>query len=129
MKLILFYHNDCAATLGGRFKDAITRSWTDIETEICQTIYSLKGRMAHRPDFFKYEVYILLVDSKSRLMELALLNNLTEDKNLILILPDDSKETMRLAMYLYPRFVTGISDDYEDLHQVLEQMSGKRRHK
>ena len=128
MKLILFYHENTSG-IGEHFKNSILKNWSGFEMEIFQTLKSLKNRMKNNSSFFGEEVYIVLVDSKRRLLELCDLSHLVEDKNLILILPEESEESMRRAMHLCPRFITRISEGYKDLHLVLQQMTGKERTK
>lgn len=124
MKLILFYHIH-SATLGRRFEQNMANAWPGIEMEVFNTVDRLKQRLKRHTDFFENEIYIFLVDSKSRLLELVLLNHLMEDRAVVLILPEESEEFIRLAMHLCPRFITGISEGYKDLHLVLKQMAGK----
>jgi hypothetical protein len=45
------------------------------------------------------------------------------DKKLILVVPEQSEEMMRLAIQLYPRYIAGISDTYEELSCVLKKMT------
>ena len=122
MKFILFYHQD-TSMIGEKFKNSIIENWKSVETHIFHSIDHLENRMRHRHNFFENEVYIILVDSKRRLMELLTAGKSMEDKTLILILPEESEEMLRLAVQLYPRFITGISDHYNDLHLVLKQMT------
>ena len=122
MKFILFYHQD-TSKIGESFKNSIIENWASVETEIFHAIDHLENRMKNRRNFFENEVYMILVDSKRRLMELIAAGKAMEDKTLILILPEESEEMLRLAVQLYPRFITGLSDHYRDLHFVLRQMT------
>lgn len=124
MNIILFYHTD-TATIGKRFKNSITENFGDAAIESFHTIAELKRRVKTGPDFFTDQVYVVLVDSRRRLFELVLSFGSAEVKNLILILPEQSRQIMQMAMLLSPRFTTSISDEYKDLHLVLKLMLKK----
>ena len=128
MRFILYYHED-TGVLGKNFETSISLNFFGTDIEIFKTFDRLKRRMKKHTDFFQDEVYVILVDSKSRLLELLLFSHLMEDKDLILVLPDGSEETTRLALHLYPRFITRISDDYKDLCLVLQHMSSRNSDK
>ncbi len=124
MKFILFYHK-ATLNLGRAFEQTFTQQWGRVDIEIFKTIESIKDRIGNNIKPFENEIYIFLADSKSRLLELSQLNHLMEDKKIILIVPDMSEEIMRVSVRFSPRFITRISEDYEDVHLVLKQMAGK----
>ena len=45
------------------------------------------------------------------------------DKKLVLVVPEQSEEMMRLAIQLSPRYTAGIRDGDEVLNRVLKKMT------
>jgi hypothetical protein len=122
MRFIIFCHR-ATLTLGNYFSKNIIRQWPGVEIELFQTIRALQERIRQISCAVKNEIYIFFADSKRRLLELIQLNRLMADKKLILVVPEQSEEMMRLAIQLYPRYIAGISDTYEELSCVLKKMT------
>jgi len=120
MNLILYVHQD-SSKKGSTFKKVIEQNFKGSEIEYFQTFNAFKARLKQVCVYNK-EIYVLFADSKNRLNELARLIDLLEDKRTILILPDNSNETLSIALKFFPRFFTQISDTYTDLCQVLTKM-------
>jgi hypothetical protein len=112
--------------LGKRLKNSIHEK----NYEICELIFNnfeeLKKKIEKHPSFFEEEIYILLVESKKRLMELTDLESRINGKQIVLIIPDESEYMMRAAVKLYPRFITRIGGNFDDLFRVLKKMSGNK---
>ena len=68
------------------------------------------------------DVYVLLADTPSRLASFEKLKTLLADKRLVLVLPDDTEETLSRVYRFYPRYFTVMSDTCADLRDVLAKM-------
>ena len=121
MNLILFIHQD-ASTKGEPLKEIINQHFKKTPIQSFNTVKAFKARLKQVPLYDK-EIYVLLADSKNRLKQLTSLIGLLEGKRIILILPDDSKAILSMALQFFPRFFTYINDTYDDLCAVLNKMT------
>jgi len=120
MNFILFIHQD-APKEGKTLKKIIDQNCKGGEIQTLQTFNSFKARLKQIYNY-NTDVFILLADSKSRLDKLTSLIDLLESKRVVLIIPDDSKATVSMALQFFPRYFTIISDTYNDLCGVLNKM-------
>ena len=122
MRFIIFCHR-ATLTLGSYFSQSIIQQWPGVEIELFQTVRILEALLKQRHGGGKNEIHIFLADSKRRLLELIQLNGLMADKKLVLVVPEQSEEMMRLAIQLSPRYIAGIRDGDEALNRVLKKMT------
>jgi len=72
------------------------------------------------------EVWLLLVSkSPAELDGLVALGNLIQNRCSILVLPDHRHETLTAGHSLYPRFISYLDSDWNDVGSVLEQVVTK----
>jgi hypothetical protein len=120
MNLILFIHKGASET-GVTFKNAIDKNVKGMKSEIIQTFDKLQLKL--KQSFFnEHEIFLLLADSKKRIDKLSFFNDLLENKCIIIVTPDESKEIISKASRFYPRFLTPVSENYDDLCSVLNRM-------
>ncbi|CCK78443.1 conserved uncharacterized protein [Desulfobacula toluolica Tol2] len=122
MNLILFIHQ-AAFKKGVILENIIDGYFDGTKRQTLRTVNALKEKLKKGAGFTKNEIFILLVDSRSRLNELTSLIDLLEGKRIILILPDESKTTLSIASKFFPRFFTFVSETYNDLCDVLHKMT------
>ncbi len=120
MKLILFIDQD-SSQKGVSFKKILNQNFKKLEIQTLQTFNAFKARL-NQASNYDNEVFILFADSKRRLNKLTSLIDLLENKRIILILPDDSKATVSMALQFFPRYFTYINDTYKDLCDVINKM-------
>ncbi len=120
MNFILFIHQDSPKT-GKMLKKILDKNCKGGEIKLLQTFNSFKTKLKQFPNY-EDEVFILFADSNNRLIELTSLIDLLENKRIVLIIPDDSEETVSIALQFFPRYFTFISDTYHDLCDVLNKM-------
>ncbi|MCK5096557.1 MAG: hypothetical protein KAR45_00555 [Desulfobacteraceae bacterium] len=121
MNLVFFIHQD-SLKKGETLKGIIEKRFNDINSRILHTFKMLKSRLKKSSGSTEKEIFVLLAESKNRLDELTSLIDLLENKRVILILPDESKETISKASQFFPRFFTLVSETYDDLLSVLNKM-------
>ncbi|MCK5310491.1 MAG: hypothetical protein KAJ62_00180 [Desulfobacteraceae bacterium] len=121
MNLVFFVHQN-ASEKGITLKDTIGKRFNGDKSHTLNTFDMLKSRLLNNSGSGENEIFILLAESKNRLDELTSLIELLENKRIILIIPDESKETISKASQFFPRFFTPISDTYDDLCSVLNKM-------
>ncbi|MCP3875749.1 MAG: hypothetical protein GY699_21670 [Desulfobacteraceae bacterium] len=121
MDLVLFIDQDSSQN-GKTFKKILYQHFKELEIQTLQTFNAFKARLKQASNYDK-EVFILFADSKSRLNQLISLIDLLESKRIVLIIPDDSKVTVSIALQFFPRYFTIINDTYNDLCDVLVKMT------
>ena len=121
MNLILFIHED-SLEKGWALKHIIDQNFYGTELTVIHTFGSFKTRLKKSANPAEKEIIILFAESQSRLNKLTALIDLLEGKRIILILPDESKATLSIAVRFFPRFVTRMNDTYDDLCDVLNKM-------
>ena len=120
MSLILYVDQN-ASKKGDSFKKIIEQRFKRVKIHSFHKINAFKEGLEGIHVYDK-EIFILFADSKNRLIELTKLIDLMENKRIVLILPDNSKDTLSTALKFFPRFFTPISDTYNDLCEVLTKM-------
>ena len=125
MNLILFIHDD-AFIKGKNLKKIIDQNFKEHDIQSLQTFNSFKARLKQTYNY-NNEIFILFADSKSRLSKLTNLIDLLESKRIVLIIPDDSRATVSLALQFFPRYFTSINDTYADLCAVLNKMTHQKK--
>ena len=84
------------------------------------TIEYLEKRL-HQP-ISEPMVFVLQVSRMQELLQLLQLRDCLIDRKLILILPDEDRETISRGHALRPRFITYIESDFIDVSVVLGKM-------
>jgi len=126
MSLILFIHQD-SSKKGINLVNVINQNFNRIKLQTFHTFNAFKARLKKNSDFIDNEIFILLSESRTRLNQLTSLIDLLESKRTILILPDESKETLSKASQFFPRFFTPVSETYTDLCDVLDKMINQEK--
>ena len=126
MNIILFIHQD-SSKKGASLINALDENFYGTKLTIVHTYKTLKAELKKKSAMAWKAIILLFVDSGSRLNQLTSLIDLLEDKRIILILPDESKETLSKASQFFPRFFTPISDSYSDLCSVMNKMINKQQ--
>ncbi len=88
--------------------------------EACQTVESLSLRI--RQPLPNPVIFILLISSSKELSEILNLRSMLLDRRVILILPNDSTETLAMGHALRPRFLTYADEGFVDVSTVLGRM-------
>jgi len=125
MNLIFFIHQD-SSTKGETLKRVIDQNFREVGIQTFKDFNSFKERLKQISNY-DTEIFILLTDSKSRLNKLSSLIDLMENKRIILILPDDLKDTVSIALQFFPRYFTYVNDTYTDLCAVITKLTNKKQ--
>ncbi len=70
-------------------------------------------------------IVVLLAATREDLVALQSIKHLLEDTRILLVLPDEDAQTVRMAHELTPRFLTYLDGDFSDLSAVLRKMTGR----
>jgi len=84
------------------------------------SIEDLSYNLSH---FSSYNALVLLLVVKNNdLDDLLVIGDLLSNGRIILILPDEDKETVAKGLKFYPLFMSNICSDFKDVVTVLENM-------
>jgi len=107
--------------------DASTRLHAVIATlipentiEISRSMESLSSSLSHC--ITDKTMLVLLASSKKELHGFFGIYDLITNIRIVLVLPDNEAKTIAEGYRLYPRFVTTISSDFNDVGAVLKKM-------
>ena len=95
----------------------------EYHVEFFQTIESLSRRL--RQPLVDYPIALLLAKNLRDLSDMLLINDLLDCIRIILILPNDKDETIRLGHILTPRFLTFKDSNFSWVREVLMGMCRK----
>ena len=116
---VLLYATE-ADDAGKRLARIITTTLAGLDIQVCQSINSLTQKLRQPRDCFF--IVVLLAHNKKELSNILSLKDLFWDLRLILILPDQEKNTIAKGHKLYPRFLSYIDSDFKVVAAVLEKM-------
>ena len=116
---VLFYSSD-KKEAGKRFKGVIENLVPAKNREIYRTIKHLSLRL-RRPTY-DLGIAIILTASKEELLEILSIRDLLRHMRIILILPDRKETTISKGHTLYPRFLSYMDSDFEEVGAVLAKM-------
>ncbi len=71
------------------------------------------------------EIIVILVRNRDELVQVLKQEANLKELSTILILPDSDSYTLHQALKLYPRYLSYIQNDYQDIFFVLEKMISK----
>ncbi len=118
MKILLYLpHED---GVGKKLLGIIKELAVNEKIEIYRSIDSLVQRL--RKPTYDMDISILIAANKKQLSDLLLIKEEFRDIKIILILPDSESDTISEGHKLYPRFVSYIDSDFNDIEAVLEKM-------
>ncbi len=128
MNIILFIHKD-SLHKNVTLKNAIENNYHGGNLQVYETFNSLKSRLKKSCGDYNNEILILFAESTQRLNQLISLVDLMEGRRIVLILPDESKQTLSMASRFFPKFFTTIRDNYDDLCDVIGKMTNKNKNR
>jgi|GEM_PF-353268 len=120
MDILVFIHHHSGA-VGRQLRQSLVSAGP---SQICyiRTVDDLVRRL-RQPDMHSGEnIVLLLADTHQRLSDIFSVRNLLKDIQLILILPDKRKDTIRTGYKLYPRFMSDITYDFKDVMVIMNEM-------
>ena len=69
-------------------------------------------------------IAVLFAENMKELLDLISIRDLLDDIGIILILPDDKKETISAGHRLWPRYISYTDSNFKDVAAVLNKMDG-----
>ena len=90
------------------------------DTEIYDSIDQFSQRL--RQPRGELTVAVIVANSKEDLINLLFIRNLLQDIRIILVLPDREKDTIEKGHRLYPRFMSYVDSDLQEVAAVLNNV-------
>jgi hypothetical protein len=94
------------------------------EVEIFRTVEGLAARLRHPA--IKGLIVVLLASSRQELEDLQVIRHVLGKARVFLVIPDGEDDTIVLAHRLRPRYLGYLSDDLQELAEVLGKMLQER---
>ncbi len=122
MKILLYVKKGTDA--GKRLEKAMELISLKAELTIVRTVRALirELRILWTP---KPSILILFSEDRCDLDELFSMKVFFQDIRIILILPDNDRETLALGYQLYPRFISYADSDFADVKLVVEKQQAR----
>jgi hypothetical protein len=118
MKVLLF--SALKNGLAGRVLSILNRMASLDQIEIYRDVNNLMRRLSLNPS--DVSILLLVIQNKQGLSDLLQVRNHIIGHRVIMVLPDQESETLSKAHLLYPRYLTYMDSDFEDLNAVLDKM-------
>ena len=122
---IVLYTSSKDKKIEKRFLNKIGTDFSCEKIEIFNNMADFKRKIYSFPR--KIDVVVVLVQDDSLLSDLLQFRDALDDMEMILILPDQNKDTVSKGMSLYPRFLAYADSDFDDVSAVLGKLSTKHR--
>ncbi len=121
---IVLYTSSIDKKIEKRLLDKITSDFSCEEIEVYNNIADFKRKIYSFPR--KMDVVIVLALENSQLSDLLQYKDALDGLEIILILPDQNKDTVSKAMCFYPRFLAYTDSNFGDVSEVLVKLRIKR---
>lgn len=122
---LLFFAAESHGAADG-FQETVRALVPDGKMEVYRTTRALCQRL-RQPSTFMQWITILFVANRAELSELLTFGELLSDLRIILLLPDDTKETIAAGHLLRPRFLSYVDGDFAEVVAVLNKMLTKKQ--
>ena len=120
---IILYTNGREMKDGERLLNKICSEFPSKQIEIIDNIDDFKKRIYSFPR--NIDVAVILAASNSQLSDIIQYSDALDEIEIILILPDQDKDTVSMGLRLYPRFVAYMDSDFDDVKAVLGKLSSR----
>jgi hypothetical protein len=118
--MTLLLYADMKKEAGRRIKKALEKLLHADEYMVSQSLFHLSVTI--RKPAHHIDIAILLALQEKDMEEILSMRDYFHDIRTILILPNRDRKTITMAHSLYPRFVSYVDSDFQDVALVLEKM-------
>ena len=118
MKLFYFAGNDKPLSAG--LLDIIEACTSPESIFVHTSVNSLAARL--RRFYADSIMIVILTTTVGELMDIVAIKELLQDLPILLILPDNKKETISKGTTLHPRFISYLQDDFTEVESVMRKM-------
>ncbi|MGD9158932.1 MAG: hypothetical protein PVG39_11035 [Desulfobacteraceae bacterium] len=121
---IILYTSDKKINASKRLLDRISSDYSCDNIETFSNMADFIKRLYNFPR--KIDVAVIFTMEESQLSDLVQYRDNLEDIEIILILPDQNKDTVSKGMSLYPRFLAYMDSNFDDVSAVISKLRIKR---
>ena len=122
---LVLYYSEEAERRGQKLQEVLNRDLPDIRLE-CFTDFEELVTGLQRPEVEPVAV-VLVIGSRTELDEFLPLRPDLENTRVVLVLPDQTRETLTLAQQLHPYYIKPPGDDFVELAYILDELMEERR--
>ncbi len=120
---IILYTNGKEMKAGERLLNKICSKFSCEHIEIIDNLDDFRKRIYSFPK--NIDVAVILATNSSQLSDIIQYSDVLDEIEIILILPDQNKDTVSMGLTLYPRFLAYMDSDFDDVKAVLEKLSSR----
>ena len=122
---LVLYYSEEAERRGQKLQEVLNRDLPDIRLE-CFTDFEELVTGLQRPEVEPGAV-VLVIGSRTELDEFLPLRPDLENTRVVLVLPDQTRETLTLAQQLHPYYIKPPGDDFVELAYIVDELMEERR--
>jgi len=122
---LVLYYSEEAERRGQKLQEVLNRDLPDIRLE-CFTDFEELVTGLQRPEVEPVAV-VLVIGSRTELDEFLPLRPDLENTRVVLVLPDQTRETLTLAQQLHPYYIKPPGDDFVELAYIVDELMEERR--
>jgi hypothetical protein len=122
---LVLYYSEEAERRGRKLQEVLTNDLPDMRMEVFADFEEMVTNL-QRPEFDPAAV-VLVIGSRTELDEFLPLRPALRKARVIMVLPDQTRETLALAQELKPYYIKPPGDDYVELASILDEILKERR--
>jgi hypothetical protein len=122
---LVLYCSEEAERRGQKLQEVLDRDLPDMRLEVFTHLEELVMSL-QRPEVDP-AVVVLVIGSRMELDELLPLKPVLQNTRIILVLPDQARETLTLAEQLDPHYIKQPGDNFGELAYVVDEILEERR--
>jgi DNA-binding NarL/FixJ family response regulator len=124
MDLVLYFSEE-AADAGAELQEVLNNALPERRVEVFTDLEEMVTDL-RRPEAEPVLV-VLVIGDVAELEEFLPLRSLWQDAGIILVLPDETEETLSLAQELNPSYIKSADEDFVELASVIDEILKERR--
>lgn len=124
MDLVLYFSEEAAGP-GQELQEVLNNALPERRVELFTDLDELVTGL-QRPEA-EPALVVLVIGNLAELEEFLPLRSPWEDTGVILVLPDETEETLALAQQLNPRYIKSADEDFVELASVIDEILKEKR--
>jgi hypothetical protein len=122
---LVLYYSEEAEHRGRKLQEVLDNDLPDMRLELFTDFNELVTGLK-RPEVDPAAV-VLVIGSRTELVEFLPLRPVLQNTRVVLVLPDQARETLTLAEQLDPYYIKPPGDDFVELASIVDELLEERR--
>jgi hypothetical protein len=122
---LVLYYSEEAERRGRKLLEVLNKDLPDMRLELFTDFEELVTGL-QRPEV-NPAVVVLVIGSRTELDEFLPLRPVLQNTRVVLVLPDQARETLNLAEQLDPYYIKPPGDDFVELASIVDELLEERR--